>query len=125
MDKRIILALAGAASLVGYAVIAPAQSSVVRDDFQARTTHQLVDLCGTAQSDSSHPLSIAFCRGYVAAAFQYRQADNVACRPAAPRNRGDGVKLFVDWAKAHPEYANERPSDTFARFYDAEFPCSN
>jgi hypothetical protein len=38
-------------------------------------------------------------------------------------SRNEAVAMFVEWAKANPQYMNERPVDTEFRFLSVKWPC--
>ena len=119
--------------LIGAAVLAalPARADAVsKDDFLARTTKDLVDLCGAAPSDPLYDAAIHFCHGYVVGAFHYYTAADAApgpthivCLPNPPPSRDQGVQNFVAWANQNPQYMTEFPVNTLFRFAAMKWPC--
>jgi hypothetical protein len=109
----------------------PAVAGAVSEkDFEVRTTQDLINLCSDAPDDSLHPQAINFCEGYLLGAFHYYQAEasgpqgiKLVCLPDPPPSRNDAIKMFIEWAKVHPQYATERPVDTEFRFLMEKWPC--
>jgi hypothetical protein len=114
------------ASLAGLA--APAFGAVTDDDFMVRTTANLVNLCAVRPDDPRAKEAIQMCHGYLIGAFHYETAElapneRLVCLPQQAPTRNEGVAMFVDWAKAHPQYMNELPVETQFRFLTATWPC--
>ena len=121
---RKLAALAGFGALLGLA--APA-SAADEQAFQARTTAQLLDLCGTPPGDPTYAQSVQFCNGFAAGALSYHRATR---RPGAapdycglPANRQEAVDRFVAWGRANPRHAQDNPVNSLFRFLDANYAC--
>jgi len=74
--------------------------------------------------------AIHFCEGYLVGAYAYYDEENngpkgqpMVCFPNPPPSRDAAVAMFVEWAKAHPQYMDERPVDTEFRFLMEKWPC--
>lgn len=99
------------------------------DDYQLRTSGDLLDIC---MLDSSHPQyweARGFCLGYFAGGIHLHDAlavggnlPQIAC-PAEGVTRSDVVEAFVIYAQAHPEHLEERPMDTVFRAVTDRWPC--
>ena len=98
--------------------------------FEAKTTQDLIDLCTASATDPLYNHAVNFCHGYLVGAFQYYAAaaagpDGVklVCMPETPPTRNEAIKMFIEWAKAHPQYMQEKPVDTEFRFLMETWPC--
>lgn len=99
------------------------------DDFQVETTQDLLDICTLERGHPSHFEAQAFCYGYFQGGADFHQAlaagpefQPIAC-PTSEVTVRDVVATFVAYARAHPEYLDERPMDTAFRAVSAEWPC--
>jgi hypothetical protein len=106
-------------------------AGVTTDDFLLRTTRNLINLCSASEKDPQHREAIHMCHGYLVGAFHYHQAavslgrERLVCLPekgAAP-TRNEAIAMFVEWAKARPEYMQELPVETEFRFLTEKWPC--
>jgi hypothetical protein len=104
--------------------------AVTDEDFEARTTRDLLSLCTVSSDAARHQEAIHFCHGYLVGAFDYHIAATAAgeekrlvCMPSPPPSRNRAVGMFVDWARAHPEYMDEKPVETEFRFLIETWPC--
>lgn len=100
------------------------------EDFQVSTTKELIDLCSTPPDDPLYAQAIHFCHGYLVGAVHYYLASTsgpgsvkLVCFPEPRVSRTEAVKMFVDWAKAKPQYMNELPVETEFRFLIEKWPC--
>jgi hypothetical protein len=108
----------------------PAAGAVESDDFLAAMTEDMVALCTASPDEVMADEAVHFCHGYLIGAFHYYQqllagpdTDPFVCLPDPPPSRNEGVEMFVSWARAHPQYMNEPPVETFFRFLAATWPC--
>lgn len=104
--------------------------AVTTENFRARTTQDLVSLCGSPATDPLHKEAVHFCEGYMVGAYSYYDAENCGpggshsvCLSTPVPSRDKVVAMFVQWANAHPQYMGEKPVDTLFRFLDATYPC--
>ena len=109
---------------------AAAQQPLAAENFQARTTGDLLTLCAPAPNDPLAVQAIHFCHGYLVGAFAYYSASVAGrddakrvCLPQPPPSRDAGVAHFVSWARANPQYLQERPVETEFRFLETTWPC--
>lgn len=107
---------------------AAAQQPLTAEHFQVRTTADLLTLCAPAQNDPLAVQAIHFCHGYLIGAIHYYLASDDAaarrvCLPQPPPSRDAGVAQFVSWARANPQYLQERPVETEFRFLETTWPC--
>jgi hypothetical protein len=112
----------------GFAAAGPGELDLT--DFEVKTTQDLLDLCTTPADHQFAKEAAHFCHGYLLGAYHYSIAENagpksvpLVCLPDPPPSRNEGVKMFVDWAKAHPQYMNELPVETEFRFLTEKWPC--
>jgi len=113
-------------------LLSPGVAAAVTDeDFQVRTTQDLLDLCTVSASDPRAGEAIHFCHGYLVGAFHFYLAwtegpgatARLVCFPASGVTRNEAVAMFVDWAKARPQYMKEAPVETEFRFLTEKWPC--
>ncbi len=108
-----------------------AGAAVTEEDFVAGTTQNLMNLCTASVDDPLYHQAVNFCHGYLVGAFQYYAAaaagpDGVklVCFPEQPPTRNQAIGMFIDWAKVHPQYMQERPVETEFRFLMETWPCA-
>jgi hypothetical protein len=125
MRNAVFAALAAAALLP---VLSNAAPTV--EDFDLRTAEDLVDLCAVPDGDPMVEAARGFCYGFLSGAGSYHRSVNAGkkahplfCLPEQRMSRAEGSKLFVDWARAHPQYLSEAPVDALVRFAVATWPC--
>jgi hypothetical protein len=99
------------------------------DDYQLRTSGDLLDICALDSSNSSYWEARGFCLGYFAGGIDLHDAlavsndfPRLAC-PSGRVTRDDVVEAFVTYAQAHPEHQGERPMDTVFRAVVDRWPC--
>ena len=117
--------------LVAMILVAPGLlGAVTEEDFQVKTTANLMNLCTVAPSDAMAREAIHFCHGYLVGAYHYYTAEAsgpeakpLVCFPDPPPSRGGAIAMFVEWAKAHPQYMGEKPVETEFRFLMEKWPC--
>lgn len=107
-----------------------AQANVTDDDFVAKTTQNLMNLCTASPQDPKYREAIHFCQGYLVGAFHFDQAQSgnkqelkLACITDPKPTRNQAIDQFINWAKQHPEYMNEIPVETEFRFLTEKWPC--
>lgn len=107
-----------------------AQANVTDDDFVAKTTRNLINLCTASPQDPLYREAIHFCQGYLVGAYHFDQAQaankpesKLACFTDPKPTRNQAIDMFITWAKLHPEYMNEIPVDTEFRFLTEKWPC--
>ena len=126
MFKKLIRSLV----LVSFLVPGLAGAAVTDEDLRLMTTQDLVDLCTVSADDPRAKEAIGMCYGYLVGAYDYYVATNsgkgsmrLVCMPNPPPSRNEAVALFVEWAKANPQYMKEAPVETEFRFLSAKWPC--
>lgn len=107
-----------------------AQADVTSQDFEAKTTQNLLNLCTASPEDPQAGEAIHFCHGYLVGAFHFHQAQvaekqelKLVCFPEPKPTRDQAINLFISWAQQHPEYRNEMPVETEFRFLTEKWPC--
>ena len=129
MFKKLILALI----LFSFLVPELARAAVTDDDFVLATTQNLVNLCSVSADDPRAKEAIQMCEGYMVGAFHFYLATNsgkgdrgdmrLVCLPNPTPSRNEVAGMFVEWAKANPQYMKEAPVDSEFRFMSARWPC--
>lgn len=107
-----------------------AQAAVTSQDFEVKTTQNLLNLCTASSEDPQAREAIHFCHGYLVGAFHFHQAQvaenselKLVCFPEPKPSRDQAIDLFISWARKHPEYRNEMPVETEFRFLTEKWPC--
>ena len=108
-----------------------ASSAVTEEDFQVKTTRQLLNLCTASPQDEYYEEAIHFCQGYLVGAYHYSIAEHskdpknlFVCLPDPKPSRNEVVALFVAWAKANPQYMTDMPVESQLRFMSEKWPCN-
>jgi hypothetical protein len=109
-----------------------ASAAVTEEDFKAKTTRNLINLCTASPQDAHHGDAIHFCHGYLVGAFHYHLADSsndpkksLVCFPEPKPSRNQAIDMFVAWAQEHPQFMTEMPVETEFRFLTEKWPCKN
>jgi Rap1a immunity proteins len=106
--------------------------AVTADDFLVKTTQNLINLCTVSSKDPQHREAIHMCHGYLIGAFHYHEAavsalgsQRLVCLPekGPVPTRDEAIAMFVEWAKARPQYMQEMPVETEFRFLVEKWPC--
>lgn len=104
--------------------------AVTEEDFQVKTTRNLLNLCTVSANTPQHQAAIHFCHGYLVGAYAYYQAANagaerqpLVCLPTPPPSRNEAIRMFIAWAQDHPQYMDESPVETEFRFLTEKWPC--
>ena len=105
--------------------------ALTAENFQVRTTQDLLDLCTVSASDPLAQQAIHFCHGYLVGAYHYHVAESagpdgakrLVCFPTSVVTRNEAVAMFVEWVKARPQYLKEAPVETEFRFLVEKWPC--
>ena len=105
-------------------------SAVSENDFKADTTEQIVNLCTADPGEPLYQQSVNFCHGYLVGAYKYYEAAHsgpnapkFVCLPDPQPSRNEAIQMFMEWAKAHPQYMKESPVETEFRFLMEKWPC--
>ncbi len=105
--------------------------AVTQDNFLVRNTQDIIELCTVSPSDPLYVAATHFCQGYLVGAYHYQEAfysgpefSPLVCPPEPKPSRNQAIEQFIEWAKAHPEYAKERAVDTAMRFAVERWPCN-
>jgi hypothetical protein len=117
--------------LLAAAFILPGLARAVTDeDFEVKTTQNLINLCTVSANDPRQKEAIHFCHGYLVGAYQFYAAANsgpdgkrLVCLPDPAPSRNDAIAMFIEWAKVQPQYMGEKPVETEFRFLMEKWPC--
>jgi hypothetical protein len=127
MKINLIVCLVAALLMMPGAAVA---GMVTDEDFKAATTRNLVNLCSATAEDPKGKEAIHFCHGYLTGALDYYESsysgpesNPLVCFSNSPVSRNMMVKMFTEWATAHPQYMDEKPVDTQFRFLMEKWPC--
>ena len=104
--------------------------AVTPEDFEVKTTQNLLNLCAVSANDPVAKEAIQMCQGYLVGAYDYHMAENsgpggtpLVCLPKPEPSRNEATAMFVAWVKAHPQYLKESPVETEFRFLTEKWPC--
>lgn len=111
-------------------MIAGSALALEKKNFQLKNAAGLVEICSVPADDPLYINAKEFCNGYLVGAFQYYDAtapasNRFVCAPSPRPSRTAVMQRFVDWAKEHPQYMNDRAVDTLFRFLAQAYPCKN
>jgi hypothetical protein len=105
--------------------------AVNEKDFEVQTTENMINLCTASPDDPLYHQAINFCHGYLVGAYHYYEATakgpagiQLVCMPDPRPSRNAAIDMFIDWAKAHPQYRGEPPVETEFRFLMEKWPCN-
>ena len=122
--KLIVLLLVAVFALPGLV------GAVTEEDFKVKTTQNLINLCTVSADDPHRDKALHFCHGYLVGAYDYHVTENsgpdgkmLFRLPDPPPTRNAAINMFIEWAKAHPEYMGEKPVETEFRFLSEKWPC--
>ena len=113
------------------ALPAVGRAALTQQNFQLRTTADLVDLCSATQSDPMYTAGINFCHGFAVGVFRTLTEADAARHPSrrtfcmtepAP-SRDEGIASFVQWAKTNQGQLDQPPADAIAVFLSQRYPC--
>ncbi|GKT10575.1 Rap1a/Tai family immunity protein [Desulforhabdus sp. TSK] len=120
-----------ASLLLAVVLLMPSLAGAVTDeDFKVATTQNLINLCTASAGDPRQKEAIHFCHGYLVGAFHYHTAENAGpegkqllCPPDPEPTRNQTIAMFLEWAKANPQYMGEPAVDSEFRFLMEKWPC--
>ncbi len=113
------------------AVQAATAQPAAQPNVGGRRTGDLAALCGASEQDPNRPVALAYCEGFFVAAGQYHQSLTaqggvdrpIFCLPNPSPTFDQARSSFVAWARANPQYADERAIDGLMRFAAESYPC--
>jgi hypothetical protein len=118
-----------AAALI--ALAPTAAFAVTTQDFAARTTGDLVDLCSADPHTPMGEAAVNFCHGFAQGAVTVEMEHQAAtpdrpklfCFPTPAPTRTATLEEFVKWAQASPAHMQDRAADGLFSFLRQRFPC--
>ena len=117
-------------AMLGILLPGLASSAVTEEDFKAKTTRNLINLCTVSPQDVHYGDAIHFCHGYLVGAYQYSLAESsndqkeaLVCFPEPKPSRNQAIAMFVAWVQEHPQFMTEMPVETEFRFLTEKWPC--
>lgn len=128
---RLLGAVCAAAVLCGVTLMAsPSRAALSEDNFQARTSDDLVALCSAPSTDPLYTAAQNFCHGFALGTYQViheiQMADpriRLFCLPDPPPSRNAAITDYVAWVQAHPDRGSAAPAETIAAFLNDRYPC--
>lgn len=130
MRSRSKLSLLSAAAMAAF-LPTKGWAAVTADEFQLRSTADLVALCSAQPNDPMLTAALNFCHGFavgVTRLLQEEDADRpnkkpMFCLPGTTPNRNQAVSDFVNWASASPARMSTPATDGLAEYLASAFPC--
>jgi hypothetical protein len=123
---RVLIAAAAALAL---ALPAAAQQRLSMENFNVRTTGDLVRLCGTDPGDPQYLEALGWCHGYGRGALDYHRAATPAnaaplfCPPTPSPNGEEIRQRFVAWGMSNAGFATTPAVEGVFRFLITTYPC--
>jgi hypothetical protein len=116
--------------VLGLSMLPMLAEGIDSENFRVRNTADLVVICATPVGDAMYTAAISFCHGYGVGAYHYYHASHAGpegkpfvCLPEPPPSRTDGMQMFVNWARANPQFMSEPPVETLFRWLATQWPC--
>jgi hypothetical protein len=116
--------------LVAAFILPGLAGAVSEEDFKAKTTRNLMNLCTAPADDPLRDEAIHFCYGYLVGAYHYYEAENsgpdgdrLVCIPSPAPSRDEAIGMFIKWTYANSQYMDEKPVETEFRFLSEIWPC--
>jgi hypothetical protein len=117
-------------TLPGGASPAAAQAAT-EPTLRGSRTGDLATLCSASEQDPDRQPQLAYCQGFFVAAGQYHRALTaeggaqrpIFCLPDPAPTFDQARTAFAAWARANPQYADERAIDGLMRFAAVTYPC--
>ena len=113
------------------ALLPGAARAVTDQNFNARTTEDLVALCSADPADAKGSAAVNFCHGFTQGAVSVEMERSGAnrqrrafCFPNPSPSRTTTLEEFVKWAKANPAHMSDPPARGFFAFLSERFPCN-
>jgi len=119
------------AALLGALFVAPglARAAVTEDNFDLKTTADLVALCTADPAEPMGTAALNFCHGFGVGSYRVLMDVQTArklpsfCMPVPAPTRTDTITAFSAWAKANPARLSSPPEDSVFGFLVAQYPC--
>jgi hypothetical protein len=100
-------------------------------DYQVKTTEDLIELCSVSADDPLYPAAMGFCLGYIDAALDYHAALTagpkfaaITC-PDSTVSREEVAVVVVEWSRRNAQLINtEAPVTGVMRAVAQKWPCS-
>lgn len=99
-------------------------------NFDAKSTGDLIELCGATPDNGVGTAAVNFCEGYFQGAVTVEMLNMAAyrgsklfCLPNPPPTRAAAMGEFVAWARAAPDRLAQSATDGLFRFLQERYPC--
>ena len=136
MQRYVYHGAAAATTIVLLLVASPAATAQTAaaasaPSLRGSRTGDLASLCGASEQDPDRQAGLAYCEGFFVAAGQYHRSltaeggvqQPIFCLPDPSPTFDQARASFVAWARANPQYADERAIDGLMRFAAQTYPC--
>ena len=106
-----------------------AQAAVTEDNFQLRTTADLVALCTADPAEPMGTAALNFCQGFGVGTYRVLLDVQIAkkradfCMPVPGPTRNDTIAAFSAWANGNPARLASPAEDSVYSFLMAQYPC--
>ena len=122
---RIGILVAGLVALAAVPAVAAAP-----ENFDLRTTGDLVSICSVMPSDAVSSATAGFCHGYVVGVYRTLNEMQTAgssarffCQTGQTQSRIQAIDAFVTWANTRPQVLAKPPMDGIADYLAETYPC--
>ncbi|MBV9539500.1 MAG: hypothetical protein JOY70_11245 [Acidisphaera sp.] len=117
--------------LLALAMSAPAVAAPpTPDNFDLRTTADLVAVCSATPTDLASAADAGFCHGYMVGVYRVleevqaaRPSARMFCPTGGMPNRTDAIAAFVAWVGGRPDELAKVPQESVADYFAATYPC--
>ena len=105
--------------------------SLTEDNFQLRTTGDLVALCGAQETHSLYTAAQNFCHGFAVGTYRtlvemqagLRSRRKLFCMTEPAPTRTAAIAAFLQWTASHNEVLTLEPTDAVLQFLTQQYPC--
>ena len=117
--------------LLAFVVSPRAEAAVTEENFEARTTGDLLALCGVSPADANANAAIHFCHGFLVGMARMHKTmgdvyeGRVFCLPEdALPTRDAAIDQFVEWGENNPGEKYLPPVDGLLTWLAQTYPCN-
>ena len=104
---------------------------LTQDNFQLKTTADLVALCGADQTDPLYTAAVNYCHGFAVGTYRMLELEDAAsrnkrkgvCLQQSGMTRSEAIGKFVAWAGENAKALDTPPTEGFGEFVLQAFAC--
>ncbi len=103
----------------------------LQQHFDVETTEHLLQACTWDEKDAFYGRALTYCLGYITATYHYdyalnkgqQKGDRITCPPEESATLMQAMRVFINWARAHPQFRKELAVEGVMRSANAKWPC--